>query len=265
MAHKALVGGTAYGISGGKTLVNGTAYSISKGKTLVNGTAYEIAFDSKENHVSSSGEILDSWAVISACTYLHYYSLGNWKRFTTTSGITVTMEIIAFNVDYCPDTGTNAPITWLAKGIYWAGQHSSTTTQPAYGWVSSLIRSRLQSGGNIYNSIPAEVMNVIKTVRKYDMYYPGGSSYVDTKKDKLWIPNYREMYGGSSWEHVGPDYTSYFNSFSKRIKYDVNGYANYWWLRTVSSASGFWYVNNTGYGNGATPNNNYGVVIGFCT
>jgi hypothetical protein len=44
MAHKTLVGGTAYEISGGKTLVNGTAYSVSGGKTLVNGTAYEVGF-----------------------------------------------------------------------------------------------------------------------------------------------------------------------------------------------------------------------------
>lgn len=44
MAHKTLIGGTAYEIGGGKTLVNGTAYSIDKGKTLVGGTAYEVGF-----------------------------------------------------------------------------------------------------------------------------------------------------------------------------------------------------------------------------
>ena len=44
MAHKALIGGTAYEISGGKTLIDGTAYSIKNGKTLVDGTAYEVAF-----------------------------------------------------------------------------------------------------------------------------------------------------------------------------------------------------------------------------
>lgn len=44
MAHKPLIDGTAYEISGGKTLVNGTAYSIKNGKTLVGGTAYEVGF-----------------------------------------------------------------------------------------------------------------------------------------------------------------------------------------------------------------------------
>ncbi len=44
MAHKTLINGTAYSVSGGKTLVNGTAYSIKNGKTLVGGTAYGIEF-----------------------------------------------------------------------------------------------------------------------------------------------------------------------------------------------------------------------------
>lgn len=45
MAHKTLVGGTAYGISGGKCLIGGTAYSIKKGRTLVGGTGYDISFE----------------------------------------------------------------------------------------------------------------------------------------------------------------------------------------------------------------------------
>lgn len=44
MAHKALVNGTAYEVSGGRTLVNGTGYSIAGGRTLVNGTGYDISF-----------------------------------------------------------------------------------------------------------------------------------------------------------------------------------------------------------------------------
>lgn len=44
MAHKTLIGGTSYEISGGRTLVNGTGYSIDKGKTLVGGTVYEVGF-----------------------------------------------------------------------------------------------------------------------------------------------------------------------------------------------------------------------------
>ena len=44
MAHKTLINGTAYDITGGKALVSGTSYSVSGGKTLIGGTEYEIAF-----------------------------------------------------------------------------------------------------------------------------------------------------------------------------------------------------------------------------
>lgn len=44
MAHKTLVGGTAYDITGGKTLVEGTSYSVKNGKVLIGGAAYDISF-----------------------------------------------------------------------------------------------------------------------------------------------------------------------------------------------------------------------------
>ena len=44
MAHKALVNGTAYEVTGGKALVDGTAYSVTKGRTLVGGTGYDVSF-----------------------------------------------------------------------------------------------------------------------------------------------------------------------------------------------------------------------------
>ena len=44
MAHKTLIGGTAYNIVGGRSLINGTGYNIKKGRTLVNGTGYNINF-----------------------------------------------------------------------------------------------------------------------------------------------------------------------------------------------------------------------------
>ena len=44
MAHKSLIGGTSYNISGGKSLISGTSYNISKGRTLIDGTGYDIQF-----------------------------------------------------------------------------------------------------------------------------------------------------------------------------------------------------------------------------
>ena len=44
MAHGTLIGGTAYGITGGKCLVGGSEYAIKKGRTLIGGTGYDILF-----------------------------------------------------------------------------------------------------------------------------------------------------------------------------------------------------------------------------
>ena len=46
MAHKTMVGGTSYSVTGGTSMVSGTTYNIKKGKTLVGGTGYDINFDS---------------------------------------------------------------------------------------------------------------------------------------------------------------------------------------------------------------------------
>lgn len=44
MAHKTLIGGTAYDTKGGRALVGGTVYEIKKGRTLVGGTGYDVGF-----------------------------------------------------------------------------------------------------------------------------------------------------------------------------------------------------------------------------
>lgn len=44
MAHKTLIGGTAYDVKGGRTLLGGTGYNIKGGRTLLGGTGYNISF-----------------------------------------------------------------------------------------------------------------------------------------------------------------------------------------------------------------------------
>ena len=56
MAHKTLIDGTAYEISGGKTLIDGTAYGISGGKTLIGGTVYEVGFSKLPSDIDNSLE-----------------------------------------------------------------------------------------------------------------------------------------------------------------------------------------------------------------
>ena len=44
MAHKTLISGTAYSVTGGRELIGGTGYDCKAGKTLIGGTAFTIPF-----------------------------------------------------------------------------------------------------------------------------------------------------------------------------------------------------------------------------
>ena len=46
MAHKTLISGTAYSVTGGRDLIGGTGYAKKKGRVLVNGAGYDIPFSS---------------------------------------------------------------------------------------------------------------------------------------------------------------------------------------------------------------------------
>ena len=64
MAHKTLIGGTAYDTKGGKCLVGGTGYSIKKGRTLVGGTGYDVSFAAPVFTVQIKGLGYDSLSYV---------------------------------------------------------------------------------------------------------------------------------------------------------------------------------------------------------
>lgn len=44
MAHKTMISGTAYSVTGGRDLIGGTGYDCKAGKTLIGGTAFTVPF-----------------------------------------------------------------------------------------------------------------------------------------------------------------------------------------------------------------------------
>lgn len=90
MAHKTLVGGTAYDTKGGRCLVNGTGYSIKKGRTLVGGTGYDIGFDPTIIALTITGTGDSSRG---------YVTIGGNKYYSATSNIEVIAgDTITFGV-----------------------------------------------------------------------------------------------------------------------------------------------------------------------
>ena len=55
MAHKTLISGTAYSVTGGRELIGGTGYGCKAGKTIIGGTAFDVPFGQTEDVLTISG------------------------------------------------------------------------------------------------------------------------------------------------------------------------------------------------------------------
>jgi len=198
-----------------------------------------------------------------------YFNLGDTKTFTTTDGIEVVMEIVAFNADTKADGTGTAGITWISKNIVTTHNMNSSNTN-AGGWEASGLRTWLQS--DFYATLPNDAKNVIVSVNK--TYYDSLDGSTESCVDNVWIPSYREIL--KPLEDSGVSYTALFgnntNGNSNCIKHFSNGTASTWWLRSSYSLyeGAFCNIRSNGAGDSGAADNYkankaHGVVLGFCT
>lgn len=238
---------------------------VSMYKSATNWSTYANQIYSIEDYpVTDFSTISDSWAEIFAAeengTYTTKYSIGDTKLLSV-NGNDVYMQIVAFDKDVLADGSGTAPITWVAKGLAMThNMNSSSVTTD--GWSASAMRTWLRD--TILGTIDSTVTSKIKEVTK--TYYDVTTSSTLSVTDNIWIPSAREIFGGSSYEDSGVDYTSFFNSANARIKYNTtNGSAANWWLRSASNATSFRTVYNSGSVTYTGASGSLGVALGFCT
>ena len=168
MAHKTLIGGTAYGIIGGKTTVDGTSYGIVNGKVRIDGTIYNIPF-------SNSGE-KDVWggtytAEIKCITYTngfwvvggkYYDGATSYARIAYTTDPNGTWTIKNLWSDSknasCVECITYANGYWIAGGTWYGsdGGYSYYWGRVAHGanlsdtWTKTNLQGGSQSNSGVY-------------------------------------------------------------------------------------------------------------------
>ena len=204
--------------------------------------------------------ITDDWAtILSKSDPSASYKVGDTKTLSI-NGTNHLMQIVAFNSDEMTAGGT-AKITWVERDLFTTHRMNATNTNEN-GWPATEMRSWLRE--TILPTLPDTVRNKIVAVNK--TYYDYTTKSTKTESDTIWIPSNREIFGGTSYESSGVDYTAIFKDATSRIK-KRNGSAAYYWLRSANSNSAtiFRSVNSNGsyYGNYAS--NAYGVCLGFCT
>lgn len=220
MAHRTLIGGTGYDISGGRDLIGGTGYGKKKGRVLVNGTGYDVPF--------SSGIPIGTLAVGSTV------KIGvNGKSYDF---LVVNQGIPSNSSLY--DSSCNG--TWLLMKDcygtrYWDGYNVNK-------YESSGINSYLNS--TFLNLIDSDVKGAIKQV-KIPYRKGGGSGTNQSGANGLsckvfllsgyelgWTTDYNQYFpvDGAKLDYFDADY----GGNSKRIAY-LNGATISWWTRSPSA------------------------------
>lgn len=83
MAHKTLISGTAYSVTGGRDLIGGTGYDCKGGKTLIGGTGYDIVLSTNGFTVTITGNGAP------ASGGIHAYVIINGVSYTAPATLTV--------------------------------------------------------------------------------------------------------------------------------------------------------------------------------
>lgn len=137
MAHKTLVNGTAYDITGGMTLVEGTSYSIKGGKTLIGGTEYDISFALPAGVLDLFGSS-SSGSGINCITYADGYWVVGGRCYDGTNYY----ARIAY--------ATSLDGTWTTRDL-WSGTNSANTVNCiAYADGYWVVGGRHYDGSTCY-------------------------------------------------------------------------------------------------------------------
>ncbi len=249
MAHRTLIRGTTYEISGGKTLVNGSGYHIAGGKTLVNGTAYEISF----------GTPASSLAVGSS---LYFNVNGVKKEF-----LVVNQGVPSSSSRY--DSSCDG-VWMLMKDIY-ANYNWNSTNNNDY--QNSSIHTYLK--GTFLGLFDNNIQSAIKQVKIPYVNGTGSGGSITTGTNGLstkvfLLSGYEVGYTSSTNSGIPQDgaLLSFFsgsgNTNTNRIAY-LNGTAEEWWLRSpnIKMTTNSWYIRVGGTLTGQGCSVSYGVRPAF--
>lgn len=216
-----------------------------------------------------------SWSDIAALSESgsadKYFSVGDEKTISLTTGEQVTFVILGFDHDDLT-SGGKAGMTIGMKNLLATTYRMNATGTNAGGWDESEMRTSTMA--TLLSQLPSDLQGVIKQVNK-KATAGSQSTSITTSADKLWLLAEVEVDGTTSagYADEGEQY-EYWKTVkdgtvaADRIKYLSNGSgsAYSWWLRSplVSNSSSFRCISSTGYVADYSANYARGVSFGFC-
>lgn len=216
-----------------------------------------------------------SWSDIAALSESgsadKYFSVGDEKTISLTTGEQVTLVILGFDHDDLT-SGGKAGMTIGMKNLLATTYRMNATGTNAGGWDESEMRTSTMA--TLLSQLPSDLQGVIKQVNK-KATAGSQSTSITTSADKLWLLAEVEVDGTTSagYADEGEQY-EYWKTVkdgtvaADRIKYLSNGSgsANPWWLRSpyVSYSTIFRGFISTGIVNNINADSTRGVSFGFC-
>ena len=216
-----------------------------------------------------------SWSDIAALSESgsadKYFSVGDEKTISLTTGEQVTFVILGFDHDDLT-SGGKAGMTIGMKNLLATTYRMNATGTNAGGWDESEMRTSTMA--TLLSQLPSDLQGVIKQVNK-KATAGSQSTSITTSADKLWLLAEVEVDGTTSagYADEGEQY-EYWKTVkdgtvaADRIKYLSNGSgsAYYWWLRSpsVSSSNNFRCIDSAGNVNYYYAYYARGVSFGFC-
>lgn len=217
-----------------------------------------------------------SWSDIAALSESgsadKYFSVGDEKTISLTTGEQVTLVILGFDHDDLTGGG-KAGMTIGMKNLLATTYRMNATATNEGGWDESEMRTSTMA--TLLSQLPSDLQGVIKQVNK-KATAGGASTSITTSADKLWLLAEVEVDGTTSagYADEGEQY-EYWKTVkdgtvaADRKKYLSNGSgsAHSWWLRSpyVSDSGYFRCISSSGAVNTSySANGAYGVSFGFC-
>lgn len=216
-----------------------------------------------------------SWSDIAALSESgsadKYFSVGDEKTISLTTGEQVTLVILGFDHDNLTGGG-KAGMSIGMKNLLATKYRMNATATNEGGWDKSEMRTSTMA--TLLSQFPSDLQSVIKQVNK-KATAGGASTSITTSADKLWLFAEVEIDGTTSagYADEGEQY-EYWKTVKDgtvaddRKKYLSNGSGSedIWWLRSphVSYSSYFRDFYSTGSVYHGTAIDTCGVSFGFC-
>ena len=193
-----------------------------------------------------------------------YFSIGDTKPVTLTTGETIELQIAGFNHDTFND-GVTAPVTFVMKNCLNTKEQMNSSNTNAGGYPASAMKTWVNT--NIYDKLPSDLKTLVVPVKKkwYTTYNDASSL---TEGDyNVWLLSEMEVLGVNTYTigtGEGAKYPIFTDNVS-RIK-KVNGSAASWWLGSCDRSDSGYFVSilfDGVVGDGGAIGA-YGVCAGLC-